>query len=132
MLTEAEIATLAALLERARRASGRDRSSALDTITPGDVVQLQPGANSTWGTSLMLVCKVDGNQVRGQLLRPHRGGCREAWAEFSPPQLARVGRAPFPEPEPNIKSWAYQPDRQPERKQPASERSNTRRRNASG
>lgn len=110
MLTEAEILTLAALLDRARAAAGPDRRTAADTLTPGDVVQLRPGASRTWETSFLLVCQITSRgRVRGQVLRPHRSGCREAWAEYSMPELARIGRAPFPEPAPDVRAWCYAP-----------------------
>jgi hypothetical protein len=119
MLTEAEIATLAALLERARHAAGRDHDALADTITPGDVVQLRPGASRTWDSSLLLVCQITSHgRVRGQILRPHRSGCREAWAEYSAPELARIGRAPYPEPPLNLRGWCRGPDCPLEQRKP--------------
>lgn len=109
MLTESEISSLTSILDRARRAAGRDRTASADTITPGDVVQLRPGSSRTWETSFLLVGKVLNGRIRGAILRPHRSGCPEAWSEFSAPELARVGRAPYPEPPLDVRSWCYAP-----------------------
>jgi hypothetical protein len=109
MLTPDELTALEGLLTRARRDAARDRSATLDPITPGDVLQLRPGASRTWETSLLLTMQADAHQVRAQVLRPHRSGCREAWASFSPAEVARIGRAPFPEPAPDVKSACYAP-----------------------
>jgi hypothetical protein len=57
----------------------------------------------------MLAMHNDGRRVRGQILRPHRGGCREAWAAFTEPELIRIGRLPYPEPAPDIRQWCYAP-----------------------
>lgn len=109
MLTPDEFAALDALLTRARAslALGPALPSA---IAPGDVVQLRPGADPTWECSLMMVTKIryDG-AVQGQILRPHRGGCPEAWHSYRPPAVVRIGRAPYPEPAAAIRSWAYCP-----------------------
>lgn len=109
MLTLEELAALEGLLARARRDAGRDRAATLNPIAPGDVLQLRPGASETWETSLLLVTAADSHQVRGQVLRPHRSGCREAWLSCSMPEVARIGRTPYPEPAPDIKSCCYAP-----------------------
>ena len=59
MLTSDELAALESLLSRARTAAARDRAATADPITAGDVVQLRPGADSTWETSLLLVMQSD-------------------------------------------------------------------------
>jgi hypothetical protein len=114
MLTPEEVATLEALLARARGLLGEDSAAVRDTITVGDVVQLRPGADPHWETSLLLVCRIreDGG-VQGQILRPHRGGHREAWYTYRPPSVARIGRMPFPEPDMRIKAWNYDGPRCP-------------------
>jgi hypothetical protein len=119
MLTADEMLTLQNLLSRARAAT----SPHTDTIAPGDVVQLRPGASRTWETSLLLVGQVryDG-RIRGAILRPHRSGCREAWYSYNPAEFLRVGRAPFAEPPEDIRHWCYEPPCPLcQRKPPASE-----------
>jgi hypothetical protein len=49
------------------------------------------------------------HQVRGQILRPHRSGCREAWAHYSPAEVLRIGRAAYPEPAHAVRTWCYEP-----------------------
>lgn len=108
MLTPDEIAALEALLTRARQANGADLAAIRETITVGDIVQLRPGSDPHWETSLLLVCRIsDDGGISGQILRPHRGGYREAWYTYRPPLVARVGRMPFPEPDLRIRSMAY-------------------------
>jgi hypothetical protein len=104
LLTPDEITVLESLCSRARRAA--DPSPG--TLAPGDVVQLRPGADSHWQTSLFLVCAIreDGG-ISGQILRPHRSGSREAWYTYRPPEVARIGRAPYPEPPPRVRSVGY-------------------------
>jgi hypothetical protein len=110
MLTADELLVLESLLARARHAAGADRATILESITVGDVVQLRPGADPHWETSLLLVCRIraDG-AISGQILQPHRGGYRDAWWTYRPTSVARVGRSPFPEPAMAIKSWSYDP-----------------------
>jgi hypothetical protein len=107
MLTEEELATLESLLVRARAAVGVARAKCGDAINVGDLVQLRPGADSHWQTSLLLVCKVRGDHVSGVVLRPHRSGYREAWYTFSLPEVLRIGRAAFPAPASAVNSAAY-------------------------
>jgi hypothetical protein len=106
MFTEDELATLESLLVRARAAAGVARSES--AVTVGDLVQLRPGADSHWETSLLLVRKVrDDGRVSGVVLRPHRSGYREAWYTYSLPEVLRVGRAPFPPPGKTVNSASY-------------------------
>jgi hypothetical protein len=58
MLTEDELAALESLLVRARAAAGLARSESGGTVNVGDLVQLRPGADPHWQTSLLLVCKI--------------------------------------------------------------------------
>ena len=109
VLTPEELSALERVLERARADAERGRVAAVDPINCGDVVQLRPGANYTWETSFMLVKQSDARKVRGQILRPHRGGCREAWYTFNHAEVVRVGHSPFPEPAAEIKSSCYFP-----------------------
>lgn len=109
MLTPDELTALEGLLLRARIEAARDRNAVAEAITPGDIVQLRPGASPTWETSILLVMTAEAHHVRGQVLKPHRSGCREAWASFSAADVARIGRAPFTEPAPDVKAWCYEP-----------------------
>jgi len=104
MLTPDEVLLLRKLLDRAELESRTNG----DAIAPGDVVQLRPGASRTWETSLLLVGSVD-HRIRGTILQHHRGGCREAWATFSPAEVDRVGRLTFPQPAADIRSSGYCP-----------------------
>jgi hypothetical protein len=108
MLTEDELALLESLLVRARAAAGLARYESGDTVNVGDLVQLRPGADSHWQTSLLLVCKVrDDGRVSGVVLRPHRSGYREAWYTYSRPEVLRIGRAPFAGPEREVRNASY-------------------------
>lgn len=110
MLNAEELLVLESLLARARHEAGSNRSSIHESIQIGDVVQLRPGADSLWETSLLLVCRIhDDGSVSGQILQPHRGGVREAWWRYTLPEVARIGRTPYPEPAPSIKSWSFDP-----------------------
>ena len=106
MLSRDEIHLLESLLKRARHAAAALNNN--DEIAPGDVVQLRPGADPHWETSLLLVCRVsrDGS-ISGQILRPHRGGHAMAWYTYRPLAVAKVGNAPFPEPAMRVRSWGY-------------------------
>jgi len=109
LVTGEELGVLESLLERARHAViGRRAMS--DDIQPGDVVQLCPGADPDWQTSLLLVCRIrDDGGISGQILRPHRGGFRECWYTYRPPLVVRIGRMPFPEPPLSVRSTGYWP-----------------------
>jgi hypothetical protein len=90
MLTPAETETLRAILAReAAPAIGSQPAK----LTTGDVVQILPAADRTFGGMLALVQQATPHQVRAILLRPHRGGCREAWLRLTPPEVARIGTA---------------------------------------
>lgn len=109
MLTIEELLTLEGILARARAAHDRDHLHQVPTIQPGDVVQLRPGADRTWETSLLLVMDTYQGRVRGQILRPHRGGCREAWYAYTPPEVVIIGPAPYVGPAPEICGWSSGP-----------------------
>ena len=96
MLTPSETNVLRALLSReATTAAGIDTAE----LTAGDIAQVRPLTDRTFGGLLFFVTQVLPYQVRGYLLRPHRGGCREAWLSFHHGDLERVGRPAFPAPE---------------------------------
>lgn len=106
-LTPDELAALDALVQRARADLAAGEPS--EDLMPGDVVQLRPGIDRTWECSLLLIMKVDGYRIRGQLLRPHRGGCEEAWYRFKPGEAVRLGRLVFEQPASDVRSWCYEP-----------------------
>jgi len=108
MLTPEELTALRNLVERAT-ADAATANTAGQQITPGDLVQLRPGACDTWETSFMLVKAATGNKLRGAILQPHRSGCQEAWWTYSRAELARVGHAPYLEPARDIRAWCYDP-----------------------
>ena len=91
MLTQIETATLRALLQR--EAAPIQEFS--EGIAAGDVVQIRPAADRTFGGMLALVMQAKPHQLRAILLRAHRGGCREAWMRLTPPEVAHVGRAHY-------------------------------------
>ena len=105
MLTVEEVAVLESLLFRARACARIDPAIA---IQPGDVVQILPGADSHWETSLLLVGKVrEDSRVSGAILRPHRSGCREAWATFTLPEIVRIGACLYGPPCRAIRDQSY-------------------------
>ncbi len=64
-------------------------------IAIGDLVQLKPTADKTWGGIFLRVCKLD--PIRGYFLTPHRGGCMEAWHRTKPCEVSRIGAVRWPE-----------------------------------
>lgn len=110
MLTPEELAALESLLTRARASAQRGKW-VQTPLAPGDVAQIRPGASPHWATSLVLITKAPAHgRVRGIILRPHRSGCPEAAEHFSPPEIARIGHAPFFQPPAEIRSHTYCPD----------------------
>ena len=120
MLTPDEARVLRELLQRHQTSQAAPAADPC-AFASGDVAQLRPGACSTWETSLLLVTQAGAHHVRGQILRPHRSGCREAWARYSPAELARIGHAPHAEPSRAMRAWCYEPacPLLPQRKEPA-------------
>jgi hypothetical protein len=94
MLTQIESATLRALLSREALPN-----TSPEGIAAGDVVQIRPAADRSFGGMLALVTQARPHQLRAILLRPHRGGCREAWLRLTLTDVAHIGRAHFPAPE---------------------------------
>lgn len=109
MLTPEELQSLECLIQRARAAAADGLATAAEPIHPGDVVQIRPGCDQTWESSLVLVMSSDNHRIRGQVLRPRRSGCREAWATYKRGEVLRVGRAVYPEPPTEVKSQCYDP-----------------------
>jgi hypothetical protein len=111
MLTVEEIQMLESLLRRARLAISAALNPPLtEAIGPGNLVQLRPGADPQWETSFLSVAKVrDDGGIAGTILRPHRGGWRDAWYTYRSPDVFRIGRAPYPEPSAGVQSAGYWP-----------------------
>ena len=106
VLTPDELLALESLLVKARAEVSFDHAA--DAINVGDLVQLRPGADDHWQTSLLLVGKVRENgRVSGVVLRPHRSGVQLAWYTYTQPEVIRVGRAPFAGPERAIQNASY-------------------------
>ena len=110
MLTHEELTVLESLLVRAQAAVHIESEAGPGTIKAGDLVQLRPGADPTWECSFLLVGQVrDTGEIRGTILRPHRGSWKDAWYRYTPPEVARVGRALFPEPSLKVRGAGYWP-----------------------
>ena len=95
MLTPEEARVLRSLLARAEILP----DCPPPPIAVGDVVQIQPLADRAFGGMLLQVCQTLDYELRGFLLRPHRGGCRQAWLRLKPPEVERIGRVCWPDPE---------------------------------
>jgi hypothetical protein len=102
MLTPTETTALRALLQRESAQLGT-RSQAepaeYSDLAAGDVAQIRPFADEAFGGMLVQITATTPYELRGFLLRPHRGGCREAWLRLKPCQLERIGRVYWPDPE---------------------------------
>jgi hypothetical protein len=94
MLTPHEATLLRSLLSR--ESAG---AAAAGELRPGDLVQLRPQACRTFGGMLAVVCHAAPQELRGFLLRPHRGGCREAWLRWHHGDVELIGRTQRPQPE---------------------------------
>jgi len=88
MLTPEETRVLRGLLHRERA------RTAARHLAAGDVAQIRPQADPLFGGMLFATTQVHGDRIRGYLLRPHRGGCHEAWLTLKPTDLQRIGRMP--------------------------------------
>src|SRR5437763_16769188 len=110
MLPPTEAAAFRAILARA--ALPADLPAPTAPIAAGDLVQLHPLADRTLGGMLLYVAQVYSPQeLRGFFLRPHRGGCREAWHRCNPLHVSRIGATLWPDPEFARRRWCYDPRR---------------------
>lgn len=66
-------------------------------IAPGDIVQLKPDADPTFGGMLLRVTTSTAHRVEGYFLTPHRTGCREAWYRFPHSCVSPIGSLVHPE-----------------------------------
>lgn len=97
MLSPEEIRTLRTLLSRAEVSAAGTGLAGVPVI--GDLAQIHPLAHPTFGGMLIWIAQIGDRQVRGSLLRPHRGGCREAWLSLPPTSVELIGRIHWPDPE---------------------------------
>jgi hypothetical protein len=74
------------------------------SIATGDVVQLKPDADPTFGGTLLRVTRATTWHIEGYLLVPHRGGQPEAWRRFPPSSLSTIGALIYPE-----SAWGFRP-----------------------
>jgi hypothetical protein len=95
VLTPAETQLLRALLSREAAPPTQNAGE----LAAGDVVQILPAADRAFGGMLALITQAKPYQLRAVLLRPHRGGCRDAWLRLKLPEVARIGAAPQADPE---------------------------------
>lgn len=93
MLTPAEVLLLRALLSREEVSPATDE----EPIRAGDLVQLHPLYDRAFGGMMAVVTQTECYGLRVYLLRPHRGGCREAWLHLHHTDVTRVGRLCWPE-----------------------------------
>jgi hypothetical protein len=92
MLTHNEAASLRAILRRELSPAPTQP----EDIGAGDLVQLRPFADQTFGGMIAVVTAATLYELRAYLLRPHRGGCRDAWLKLKPCEVERVGRSHWP------------------------------------
>lgn len=88
-----------ALLQHAQRLAAHLAPAADPAAEPlhtGDIAQLRLDADPCWGGMLIRICQT-GWRLRGYLLVPHRGGCRDAWCSLKACELVRIGALPYPE-----------------------------------
>jgi hypothetical protein len=89
MLTTQEANSLRAIL---RRELSPAPAAPAEDIGAGDVVQTRPFADPTFGGMLAVITAAGPYELRGYLLRPHRGGCRDAWLKLKHCEVERIGR----------------------------------------
>jgi len=95
VLTIPEAHALRAILRR-ELSPAPPTSSADAAIGAGDVVQIRPFADQTFGGMLAVITQAAPYELRGYLLRPHRGGCRDAWLKLKHCEVERIGRGFWP------------------------------------
>lgn len=107
MLTPAESRLLRRLLAREAAPAGHTAPAA---IRAGAVIQIRPEADAHFGGMLAVITQADRYHLRGYPLRPHRGGCREAWLRWKPTDLVRIGQTYWPQlPEFALRSACFDP-----------------------
>src|SRR5579884_487367 len=72
---------------------------------PCDIVQLKTSADETWGGMIMRVKRVHNGRLEGYLLRPHRGGWRDAWYKAKLCEITPVGNLTWPEAQWGFRPW---------------------------
>jgi hypothetical protein len=99
VLTPTEAKSLTAILRREGFPAPQNAPqefSADAEIRPGDIVQIRPFASPVFGGMLAAITQAAPYELRGYLLRPHRGGCRDAWLRLKHCEVERIGRAFWP------------------------------------
>jgi hypothetical protein len=96
MLTAIETQVLRSLLARATEQPATTAPEEAPDLSPGDIAQIRPFADREFGGMLAVITKAEPYELRGYLLRPHRGGCRGAWLRLKHCELTRIGRAVWP------------------------------------
>ena len=108
-MTTEELKLLRRMLTRAEQeAQPGPQPEPPPVIAVGDVVQIRPLSCSTFGGMLLYVAKTEPHQLRGFLLRPHRGGCREAWSKWHYADVERIGQTSWPDPEFARRRWCFE------------------------
>jgi hypothetical protein len=74
-------------------------------IRPGDLVQIRSTADRTFGGMVVRVTKATAAEIRGYLLRPHRGGNEEAWQRLNYCDVQKCGALLWPESEWGNRKW---------------------------
>jgi hypothetical protein len=96
MLTAMETQVLRSLLARAAEQPATIAPEEAPDLSPGDIAQIRPFADRAYGGMLAVITRAEPYELRGYLLRPHRGGCREAWLRLHHCDVQRIGRAVWP------------------------------------
>lgn len=116
-LTPEHVRTLRAhlaILERAlshEAEHGELETEKLDPVVTGGIVQIRPSADPILGGLMMRVTKSRGNEVKGYLLVPHRGGHAEMWQTYTQAEVVRIGRVKWGEAE-----WGFSDDAKRQRR----------------
>lgn len=96
MITDEELKALRRLIARAEHAAPSPPSGDFLELAAGDLVQIRPSADRAFGGMLAAITRAEPYQLRAYLLRPHRGGCAEAWLKLKHCEVERVGRMLWP------------------------------------
>lgn len=94
VLTTQEANSLRAILRR--ELSPAPPTPAEADIGAGDIIQIRPFADQTFGGMIAVVTAATLYELRAYLLRPHRGGCRDAWMRLKHCEVERIGRGLWP------------------------------------
>ena len=90
MLTPEELKCLRQLIARAELPAASPPRD-FQELAPGDLVQIRPSADRTFGGMVAAITRAEPYQLRAYVLRPHRGGCAEAWLSLKHCEVERIG-----------------------------------------